>query len=523
MSERTIQRGRVFGLALLLSLTLICLSGCASPPQKLSMLEKTCKTVSPYVGALSDPSRVGAVGTFGDVPGFEGNFSLYESAWNTLIVSATSSGREQLNSLGLTSQFELNLNESRAVEGDQLSRLTNRALSVRALAALDSKLPISDSTFFEWFESDRYTELDSAGESIDMTPVVAEAYAEAEHELPKAVIESARARTLHLDESDPSDEVILRDGIPLLYVASLGDRLSGAANHKFAEIYEQWNTTALSLGSGIVGLRSLYYLHLSAELLGLTSAAVPQTFLSGLAIDVSASGNLSKTGTSYEPQAHFYAIKLGLIPAESAHYFAQRQLIPGGWLDVVSQPTLASTFHAAIIFAACGGEMGLSDAQTEAWTEQVKSTHGTTKGAAQLCVVEAANAARSLQEIESICNGMLEDLAVEMRAETQSILAVAAGEYSRTDTDLSVFEDYSTGSDFGFLQESDGPDIVATAIAHTFTGANQDERAESLQTFSTGSLWAINAGDEHSNLLAMMFATVLSLEGKQTGRLAIAF
>ena len=508
---------------LVLAVVLVAgLIGCGRHSEPSPLIASTCATVAPYVTALDDPSRVGARGVYGDSPDIVHGFSIYESAWNTLVLSSDRGAVQELRELGVAATFESQLAEDPRAADPNLSGLTSKALSMRALAAIEPDYELPLSQFDRWLEGDRYVEIDDVGNAVDMTSVVAEAYVAAGEDLPRLVVSAAQARVMAM-EGDSSTEVILRDSIPLLFVAALDASPSSAEREALVTAYDDWLPVAQAESSGPVGLRSLYQLERVASRLGLAFPIPAATFASGLAAESGVDSSRGLTGNAYEPQSHYYALALDILPSDTVEYLASRLLVPGGWLSTVSQPTLASTFHASIIIAACGGELSTSADQIQAWTAQVDGNDASFRERVQLCVVGAVSAGRSPPQAVKVCRPLLEQYAHELKASGTGSIMTDLGDSLFSDVTASHFAEFKARLGYSF---SPGTvcDLASTSLVLGLTSASEHERKQALQVFAADSgLWRLTEGDAGISLLSLLFAVVASAEDRSVARLAIAF
>lgn len=495
----------------------LLISGCASgtndvKAEKESLLATTCKVVSPYLSALSDPDRTGAVGTFGDVPDFATNLSFYNSAWNVLSLPEHPKMLRGLRNMPIQLMVEnhFDSNSEGKDATDVLSPLTVRALAFRADKVLRPEASLPSTAFSEWLSGDRYLESENSNAAIDMTPVVVSAIA-AYGLIPPTSVTDAAYYEVQSNLGEHDIGVLAGELIPKLYVATLAPQLDETQIATLRRALNGWSQVLPPMGANALTLSTANYLQMSTRKLG-----EPSKVLSSLLKATFTSDDISSLIRG-DAQALYNAQQLGLTDKPLAEYLLFRGSTINGWLDSVSAPSLRSTFHAAVIFSACGGRLQTTSDQIRAWSAELKTTNDPQLSAYQICFINAVRQGES-HNVSASCPKEWQAWAEFKPKNSRETIAVTIAKAKTSGAGLrDDLARYESGGQYSTSPRASKPDLPGTALAASVLGNPEHARRASLMEFESGSLWSLEADQDTTSLLSLMFAVVLA-----SGRFDIA-
>lgn len=482
-----------------------------------SLLATTCKVVSPYLSAVSDPDRTGAVGIFGDVPDFATNVSFYNSAWNVLSLPQHAKMLTSLQNMPIQRMLERNFDSD--LKGKDatgvLSPLTVRALAYRADKVLKPEATLPPTAFSEWLTEGRYMESENSNDAIDMTPVVVSAIAAYGLNLPASVTDAAY-KEVKSNLGEQNIEKLAGELIPKLYVATQASQLSESQTETLRQAFTAWASVLPSMGPSALTLSTANYLQMSSRKLDKPSKIVSSLLRSAF----------SKDDISFlirgDAQALYNAQQLGLTENTLAEYILFRGSTVYGWLDSISTASLRSTFHAAVIFSACGGRIQTTSDQIQAWSAELKTTADPRLSAYQICFINSlrqADIRHSMGSCSVEWEAWVESQAANARVTISATISKDKISGNGLQDELTQYE---SGGQYSMSPGATRPDLPGTALAASVLGHSESARRASLAIFRSGSLWALEDEQNTSSLLSLMFAVVLSSGNADVARAAAA-
>jgi hypothetical protein len=314
-----------------------------------------CSSVVPEINALWSPGAAGLVG-YGDVPTLAQKPSLYETAWSLKLAAATKTRVSELNLARLRSSMldVLQSNSSNAVDG--LNRITAIYLAAGVLSQLGTQNRIVVEHALEPLRRQgEYRATVGGAASWSATYLAVASLSGAGAKVPPTVLSSLRRQLNGINKLSSNIGALFSEDIPVLSAltdAGMAPFVLKAAPWVKLEIPHWWALTSqLSPSGPVLGyLLSLRQIMLS---LGMNEEPVPAAAFRPL----SSSTGYYKTfpaDNSGDPQTTYDAVALGAPTSKVTLSTLSEGVEPQGWVEVISAPTLKTTFEATVADLSCG-------------------------------------------------------------------------------------------------------------------------------------------------------------------------
>ena len=322
-------------------------------PNLANTLPGICSTIGNELAALWDPARDGS-GGYGDTPTLAAPPSLYYTAWTIRLADAAHLDLPFLDRNAVAEAVVASATSSNPVDDDARIPPAERLyLAVETLRILDVPIPgtviesIASLRAGQQYRSDRT----AAEPDWPATYLAVQALAQTGQPVPSEV--NSLARTQELTAKAAADpQTIMSFGIPVLGTLSATPGLLAATEPDLAAVLSNYTTTLLREGGAsavtAAGLASIKDIAAAA---GILPPTMPMNFLTLLPTGYYSIGEGQQHG---DPQATFYAVRLGAKLTESAKAALSTGQVRQGWLSTLSKPTLTSSYQAAITAKACG-------------------------------------------------------------------------------------------------------------------------------------------------------------------------
>lgn len=328
-------------------------SGKSSATQQ-SVVPTICGTVKGELASLWDPTTDGR-GGFGDTPTLAGMPSLYYTAWSLRLASIANVNVLNLDKKAIAkAMISLTLGSNSVSDDARIPLVERINLTSMALQALHISVPES---FFATLASLRIGNqyrLDRWAKSGNWpsTYLASQTLAAVGRPIPKAVLDGAH-EALNVAKRANSPQTIVSVGVPVLGILSSTPGLL----HKFApdisSVLSSFTRVLINEG-GVSAITAANLVSVAeiAKAAGVSQPIFPLNFLSPL---LTQSGYYSvwQGGRNGNPQATYYAVRVGMPLASGARSVLAFGHVRQGWLSAKSRATVNSTFQAALAARAC--------------------------------------------------------------------------------------------------------------------------------------------------------------------------
>lgn len=325
---------------------------------KSSPTPTMCRTIKSEIMALWDPSRDGS-GGFGDTPTLSNTPSYYFTIWSLRLASIANVSIPDLNKVAIGRELVSSaLASNDANESARIPFVERLNLTTKTLQSLHLPVPDTILSALDTLRSGNLYRRDRTGGTTDWpaTYLATQTLAAVRRPVPPAVIVGARTALPSARIAD-TPQLILSFGIPVLGTLSATPGLLTQLVPDITKVLSSFTTVLLSAGgvsaitaAGLVGVADI------AASVGVAIPSVPSNFLNPL---LTATGYyaVGQGQTHGDPQATFYAVRLGVRLSDRARKMLILGHIKQGWLSVMSRATLTSSYQAALIARMCKLEL----------------------------------------------------------------------------------------------------------------------------------------------------------------------
>lgn len=304
--------------------------------------------------AVWDPARDGS-GGFGDTPTFASPPSLYYTAWSVRLADAANIRLTNLDkTMAAKALIASALSSNTDAESARIPLVERLYLVTKMLQVLHLSVP---NTFVKTlaalrsgarYRGDRATRTTS----WPATYLAVKTLAAVGSPLPQGVIDGAR---LSLPAATVVDtpQTIMSLGIPVLGTLGATPGLLPKLVPNIAVVLSSFTKVLLEAGGvSAVAAAGLVSVAEIAAAAGVSLPSVPSSFVIQL---LTPSGYYAfGQGHSHgDPQATFYAVRLGMNLSDAARATLLFGHIKQGWLSTLSATSLSSSFQAAVAARAC--------------------------------------------------------------------------------------------------------------------------------------------------------------------------
>lgn len=336
-----------------------------------------CGTINGELASLWDPTADGN-GGFGNTPSFAAQPSLYYTTWSLRLASEAKVKVLNLDKMAVAKEIiGMALDSNSSTQDAHIPLVERLSLTTKALQSLHLAIPDSFLTMLSSLRMGSQYRSDPGAKSANWsaTYLAVLTMAAAGRQIPDGVLEGAR-KALAGAKLANTPQAITSIGIPVLGTLSAVPGLLRRLAPDTAPVLSTYMRVLLKEG-GVSAITAANLTNVVdiAESTGLSAPSIPSAFLSPL-LTPSGFYSVWEGGRFGNPQATFYAVRLGMPLTSGARSTLAFGHVKQGWLSSKSGVTINSTFQAALTAHACQTQfphLVAFDHQILQWTQDVSS------------------------------------------------------------------------------------------------------------------------------------------------------